>query len=52
MPATQTGVELSEPGRPASFDAHAYAPGETAESIAAESERLAREIEAHPAPKA
>jgi antitoxin HicB len=37
---------------PASFDAHAYAPGETTESIAAESERLAREIEARPAPRA
>ncbi len=35
---------------PAGFDAHAYAPGETAESIAAESERLAREIEQRPAP--
>ncbi len=37
---------------PAGYDAHAYAPGETAESIAAETEKLAREIEAHPAPKA
>lgn len=37
---------------PASFDAHAYAPDETDESIAAESERLAKEIEARPAPKA
>lgn len=34
---------------PAGYDAHAYAPGETSESIAAESERLAREIEARPA---
>ena len=36
---------------PASFDARAYAPGETTESIAAESERFAREIAARPAPK-
>jgi antitoxin HicB len=36
---------------PASFDARAYASGETAESIAAQSEKLAREIESHPAPR-
>lgn len=33
---------------PAGFDAHAYAPGETTESMAAESDRLAREIERRP----
>ena len=37
---------------PVSYDAHAYAPGETAETIAAESEALARDIKAHPAPHA
>lgn len=37
---------------PAGFDAHAYAPGETTEDIAAESERLANEIEKRPAPHA
>lgn len=37
---------------PAGYDAHAYALGETAESIAVESERLAKDIEARPAPKA
>ena len=35
---------------PAGFDAHAYAPGETAEEVATENERLASEIEKHPAP--
>jgi predicted RNase H-like HicB family nuclease len=35
---------------PAGFDTHAYAPGETAEYFAAESERLANEIEKRPAP--
>jgi antitoxin HicB len=34
---------------PAGYDARAYAPGETPESIVAESEALAREIEARPA---
>lgn len=33
--------------QPATYDAHAYAPGETAESLAAQNETLAREIEAH-----
>ncbi len=37
---------------PAGYDAHAYAPGETSEGIGAESEALAREIEAHPTPHA
>ncbi|HEY7976331.1 MAG TPA: hypothetical protein VID72_13370 [Ktedonobacterales bacterium] len=36
----------------AEFDAHTYAPVETQASIAAESERLAREIEQRPAPRA
>ena len=36
---------------PANFDAHAYVPGESTESIAAESERLAREIAGRPAPR-
>lgn len=35
---------------PAYFDAHAYLPGETAEELAAENERLASEIEQRPAP--
>lgn len=35
---------------PAVFDAHAYAPGETPESIAAKVEALANEIEAHLTP--
>ena len=33
---------------PAGYDAHAYAPGETTASIAAQSERLASEIEQRP----
>lgn len=37
---------------PASFDSRAYTPRETAESIAAENERLAQELASHPAPKA
>lgn len=35
---------------PARFDTHAYAPGDTAESIAAESEALANDIASRPAP--
>lgn len=35
---------------PARFDTHAYAPGDTAESIAAESEALANDIASHPTP--
>ncbi len=35
---------------PASFDARAYAPGDTAESMAAESEALANDIASHAAP--
>jgi hypothetical protein len=34
---------------PAGYDAHTYAPGETTESIVAESETLVSEIEARPA---
>jgi predicted RNase H-like HicB family nuclease len=37
---------------PASYDTHAYAPGETSESIAIESESLARKIEKRTAPRA
>ena len=37
---------------PAGLDARVYAPGETPERIAAENERLAKQIAAHPAPKA
>jgi antitoxin HicB len=36
---------------PAGYDARAYTSDETAESTAAESERLAREIEQRPAPR-